>query len=399
MTNNSNYQVLVYAPFETGHHGNFAKLIASAVSMPGVDACFACPSVVEQLVDGEMKKEGRPSPEFLRIESLLKLPPTKRLKRQMADIYKLSRQKRWDRILIPSADGLLQAAGGLHVAGIELFPKSVPVEALSLRGGVAYPGDFKTKVRRTISWRVAEAAPIAVRYHLDPVFVAWHRNRKRQEEWNLMPDPIERLERISKEDARRRLGLPTDVKLFGTIGILDERKGVDHLIEAFSAGEWDRDTHMLLAGECGESIRRMLPGAPARVHVFDQWLSDDTLASCIGAMDLVTAVYPNHVGSSSVVLRAMAAGRPVLGSETPWMEAHLQKFGGGWICSQNDSGYLGEQIREAIEMSVDWKPSKESFALINFNSPRNFIANWQRNTADDIGFDVQNLPVTPPRFF
>jgi glycosyltransferase involved in cell wall biosynthesis len=383
----SEYQVLVYCPLDGGHHLNFARLVATGFARIGVRATLATTEVAER--SRELSKVPVP---ILRVPPLTSRSRAVALMQQVQVLRRLATERAWNRIVLPAGDGLLQALAMATGSCLRVLPPGIPVEALALRGGVAYPAGQLAKQKRRASLRLMEAAPVSHRHHLDPVFTDWARVQPAPRcEWRLMPDPVETPTLLDRRSARDKLGIPTDGIVVGCVGTLDERKGIHLAIDAFQVAHLPRDAHLLLVGQCTPAIKTAVArlGARAefagRVHVRDEWVREDTMMAAIEAMDLVIAAYPGHVGSASIVLRVMAGQRPILGSATPWMARHLLGYRAGWLADVESTERFASDLVRAISQAPSWRPSPSVHSLLAFNSPYNFMAHWTRATVTELG--------------
>lgn len=150
-----------------------------------------------------------------------------------------------------------------------------------------------------------------------------------------LPDPVAPAPPggASAEEVRRRFGLDPGRVVMVLFGALDERKGVIPLLDAL-AGLSPTDLGrlgLLLAGPLVPRLREnvderaaTLRAHGAQVTVYDAFVPVAKIQPLLRAADLVLGTYRRHVGSSAVLIRAAAAGRPVL---------------------SQDYGYMGEQVR------------------------------------------------------
>lgn len=142
-----------------------------------------------------------------------------------------------------------------------------------------------------------------------------------------LPDPVVPPEVTrSRSETLARYEIDADRRVALLFGSLEYRKGLFELLEALALLPPDvaRGLAVALVGTTYDDIRprladavRQLDGASAVQVVFhERFVPDDELNDLVAASDLVLAPYRRHVGSSGVVLRAAAGGRPVLGPET-----------------------------------------------------------------------------------
>jgi glycosyltransferase involved in cell wall biosynthesis len=326
-----------------------------------------------------------------------------RAKQQVEELRTLMKARPWRRVVLPAGDGLLQAIALAELGGYSVVPPGLPVEALVLRGGVAYPTSRLTQLRRRASWSLLEKAPVTVRHHLDPVFLDWLKLQPPiRSIWRLMPDPVEVPPPLDKHTARMRLGMPVTGVVVGCVGVLDDRKGILLVLDAFEKAMLPNDVRLLLVGTCSPAVRervsrlRALQMYTERVHLHDRWVTDEDMMTALAAMDVVAVAYPGHVGSASIVLRAMAAERPVLGSSTLWIARHISDYAAGWISKVEDAESFSSALSRAIAAAPSWSPSPRVRDLLAFNSPENFMAHWTRAIVDELGCASPFNLIGPP---
>jgi hypothetical protein len=82
------------------------------------------------------------------------------------------------------------------------------------------------------------------------------------------------------------------------------------------------------------------------------------------------------MGSSSFVIRAAAARRPVLATDFGWMGWAVRKFGLGWTANVWDAAALGATIRQAMEQAAGWSMPAIAERFVRYQSAENFQAHW-----------------------
>jgi glycosyltransferase involved in cell wall biosynthesis len=176
-----------------------------------------------------------------------------------------------------------------------------------------------------------------------------------------LPEPFEvdPPQTEAPDDTRRRLQVEEGRQVLLLFGSLDPRKGVLELLEAFRALPDDlaRRACLVMAGETTAIHHEMTEAMAAlrrrdalQVVHLDTFVSDEEMHSLFRAAALVLVPYQRHVGSSGVVVRAAAAGVPVLGP---------------------DYGMLGTLIRDRrLGLSVDTtQPAEIARGLARFLDP------------------------------
>lgn len=145
---------------------------------------------------------------------------------------------------------------------------------------------------------------------------------------SILPDPwhCSRMD-ISKTEARSRLGIPSDKKVFLHFGSTDTRKGIEDVLAVWEQNMIPSYALLVRAGCTREyqSARLLSLAEQGRALLFDRYLSDAELDDFLSAADWVLLPYRDHFGSSGALAGAAAARRPV-------------------ICS--DGSILGRRVRE-----------------------------------------------------
>ena len=168
----------------------------------------------------------------------------------------------------------------------------------------------------------------------------------------LCPDPVDIPSGHRQVASRQEIGLPVHAKVIGAFGVLTHDKRIDLLVEAFLSRSPAQDEYLLLMGEqkahLRKKLRQLLDGREeaSRVWIVDRFMKDEELLSAINAVDVVAVTYPHHMGSASFLIRATAAGKPVLASNVGWIGYTMNKYRLGRTCDVLD--------RESLRQGLDW---------------------------------------------
>ena len=119
---------------------------------------------------------------------------------------------------------------------------------------------------------------------------------------------------ISKEDARRELGLPMDKTLVLFFGIVRPYKGVKHLVDAISQAS--ASIHLVIAGEFWEDVKMYKEqieelGVSSRVTIFNKYLPNEEAHLFFSAADMMAAPYVGGTQSGAVEL-AVGYALPII---------------------------------------------------------------------------------------
>jgi len=149
--------------------------------------------------------------------------------------------------------------------------------------------------------------------------------------------------------------LPEGRHVFLLFGVLTERKGVLHLIDALRLLDPGVASKIavVLAGKVAPEIRRELALRQARLrkdrpdlwlHVENRWLGAGEIAALVRKSDVILAPYQRFVGSSGVLLWAAQAGKPLL---------------------TQDYGLVGRLVRDnGLGLAVDaTRPERLAYAM------------------------------------
>jgi len=118
---------------------------------------------------------------------------------------------------------------------------------------------------------------------------------------------------VSKSQARRKLGLPADAKVFLSFGLLRGYKGHDGLKKAFASLKRE-DAHLVIAGanydEC-DSMGRETREQSGNIHMHNRFVPDEEVQYYFNACDYAVFPFERVLTSGSVIL-SLSFGRPVI---------------------------------------------------------------------------------------
>ena len=195
-------------------------------------------------------------------------------------------------------------------------------------------------------WRKRQIIRLVVRrrslqtlFCLDPFVVPTLNEWAGRNMATYLPDPVE-MYPTTPADAdvlRNRLGIEPTRRVVLVFGQLDERKGLFILIEALKRLTPARQAGrcLLLVGPVDDGIAPALDinisvlMAKTNVQVVrhHSFIAEPDIQPFFTLSDLVVTLYQRHIGMSAVLVRAAAAGRPVLSYDYGLM-GHLVKTKG-----------------------------------------------------------------------
>lgn len=133
------------------------------------------------------------------------------------------------------------------------------------------------------------------------------------------------------EAQKQRLGIEDSRKVFLLFGYLDDRKGIEPVLDALAMLSQEESKHvtLLLAGPIGEDFRHTvetkIAGMNTEAQIICQFdtLKGAAIQTLFTLSDFVLTLYQRHIGMSSIVVRAALSRKPVISSI--WLSG---KFGG-----------------------------------------------------------------------
>jgi len=171
--------------------------------------------------------------------------------------------------------------------------------------------------------------------------------------------------KISKEQAREKLGIPNNKKTLLFFGLIRDYKGLDLLIAAMN--QLDESYHLVIAGECYGSFDKYerqiaaLPH-PGQVTVFNRYISDDEVPLFFSAADVCVLPYRSAT-QSGVTAVALNFSVPLIATRVGGLAQSIEEPGTGIITDAINP--------EAIAATVRRYFSEESQQYINhIDTPR-----------------------------
>ncbi|MDF1832965.1 MAG: glycosyltransferase [Porticoccaceae bacterium] len=157
----------------------------------------------------------------------------------------------------------------------------------------------------------------------------------------------------SQTEARKKLGVDLDTKVFLFLGYIKPYKGVEDLIQAFRGLEGD-NLRLLIAGTpLNEAIAqdlKQLAAGDARIHLNLVYVPDDDIQLYLNAADLV--VFPfRQTHTSGSVLLAASFGKPVLVPNTASIPEYIDESM-GFFFEPDENESLHEALALALEADL-----------------------------------------------
>ena len=159
---------------------------------------------------------------------------------------------------------------------------------------------------------------------------------------------------ITREEARRRLGLSLEAKVISFVGWVRSYKGVWELYEAFTRLE-EPAARLVIAGQAvdGAYAARLTAAAKGdeRIHLTIGFVPDEDLQLYLRAADVVAAPFLEIFTSGSVLL-AMSFGRAVIAPRRGCVTDVLDEEGGILYDADDPQGLEGA-LRDAMTADTE----------------------------------------------
>lgn len=219
-------------------------------------------------------------------------------------------------------------------------------------------------------WRNALRHPqLKTLFCLDPLAIEPLRALEGQRAVAHLPDPLELYPHSPQAvtTLRQSLGLEPGRKVLLLFGMIDQRKGIYQVLEALQQLSIRQQKHvtLLLLGQIAQTERakvlleidRLTQTLAVQIILHDQYIPEEMIQLYFEMADVALALYQRHVGSSGILVRAAAAGKPVLASDYGLMGELVRRHSLGLIV---DSTQL-----TAIAKGIVALLAEDSASLIN----------------------------------
>ena len=156
--------------------------------------------------------------------------------------------------------------------------------------------------------------------------------------------------------ARQQLGVPEGGLVFLFYGGGYRRKGLHLAVPALQQLPVDSPAFLLCAGlqnPTGETALGLEELARQnRARLINRYISTNEEKACFAACDVVLLPYLNHFGTSGILSRAMAAGKPVIVSDEQLLGRLTREQGLGLLFPAGNVAAL----RECMQKATRWTP-------------------------------------------
>jgi glycosyltransferase involved in cell wall biosynthesis len=303
--------------------------------------------------------------------------------------------ERPDWVYLPYADMVTQAAAvrDFLYGGRQLH--AIPIEGQIMRGRYAYPDhSWREHVGSAVRRWMTRRSPWRVTHVLDTWVYDKLQGMAHTTEFRRIPEPVEPLPQLDRDEARRVFGIPTGGRYVAVAGLLDTRKGIDLLLEGFARAKLLADDRLLLVGRVVPEIADLIGRdysalvSSGRLIVVDRYVTDFEVGCCFLAGDVVVVPHPRQVGSSGTLVRAAAAKRPLIASNYGWIGWVTRQFELGAAINVSDPTVFAEAIESALRESDEWRQHQKAARFCQYHTVKNQKAHWLVSLAQERGVAI-----------
>ena len=320
-----------------------------------------------------------------------------------SSLVRAVRKHKPDLVFITSGANFIKALSLFKAHWLAVRPSGCRVEVILFRVSGAYPSNSaKRRLKNRLETAFIARSPVD-KVHVSDILAFKYLLGKSSvcpDKINMCPDPIEIFPEQTKNDVtcvRRELGVPTDGRLLGCAGVIDERKGIPQLLDAFAQAPLRGNDRLLLAGQMSPAIRELISTTYSGLHrlgriiCLDRFLSKDEFDLSLLAMDVVCTPYPCHQGPASILLHAAACHKPVLSTSYGWLGWITERFALGKICNVNDRAEFISALVEILDSFQVYSRDDKVERLLQFHDWHNFSAHITAGARSLLGLDEKPL--------
>jgi glycosyltransferase involved in cell wall biosynthesis len=185
-----------------------------------------------------------------------------------------------------------------------------------------------------------------------------------------LPEPCPEFRGPDKAQARERLGLPGKARIFLFYGGPYKRKGLDLAVAAMLALPPSSRAFLFCVGvqPSDAAIARGLErlNRMQRAHSINHFVLDYEEELSFAACDAVLLPYRKHFGSSAVLARAAAAGKPVIASDEELIGRRVREHNLGPLFPSGSVAALRDCLAQITDLPDDqlaqWSPWAKKYA-------------------------------------
>lgn len=389
--------VLIYEPAVEGHHVFYLKFVAEDLLSAGYRLTLA--------IDTRAKPYGRIRAQLGDVLNDVKVVGARdeagRLVGggKIASISAMLAQSGADIVFLNNFDAIGSAL--MRRAAIGLMPPATLRGRLS---GIYHRPRFLARTKGSLNlwlkalgfWRLMQNGWFSHLLLVDPYLHADVKAKHPKAPLFFLPDPCPADFVADRAEARRLFGLPGDKRVFLFYGGGYRRKGLHLVIDAMLALPPDTKAFLLCAGQQAHDavvkagLDRLIDRG--RAKVIDRYVTAKEEKQLFAASDVVLLPYRRHFGISSILIRAVGAGVPVIASDEELLGRLVREQNLGLLFRSGDAVALRCAIDQAANASAEqiaaWR------AAMHLRAP-----SWSQQAAREALVDAFRYVAPPPQYW
>ena len=251
-------------------------------------------------------------------------------------------------------------------------------------------GEWLKAQREQLLWRSAlRHSKLRTLFSLDPLAVEPLCRLNSSARIRHLPDPVETYPSSSLTiSLKQTLGIDPQRKVFLLFGVLDKRKGIYQILaglKQLSESQQAQITLLLIGPlaepkQRGAEIQATEHDTAVQIILQDRFVPDEQIQPYFEIADVVLALYQHHVGMSAIVVRAAAAGKPVLASDYGLMGELVKRYSLGIAIDSTKISQIVQGFNDFLKKNLNSIfdiNSASRFAQANL--PKQFVKTLSQN--------------------
>jgi len=199
---------------------------------------------------------------------------------------------------------------------------------------VIAPAPKLARIKQSLLLRLLRVRSLQMLFTIDELLEQYvaQRNSSLASRIRYVPDPAELVGSHTRASARQHLGIPFNARVILCYGAIDERKGLDVLVNALNLPGAPSDISLLVVGKQSQWAKCLLSSSTSkslieqcRLHVVDAFVDDELQQAVFVASDAVWLGYKAHYSMSGVLVLSTLARKPVIATREGLIGWHTRK--------------------------------------------------------------------------
>lgn len=161
---------------------------------------------------------------------------------------------------------------------------------------------------------------------------------------------------------KQALGIKNSRKVFLLFGYLDDRKGIEPVLDAIAmlSQEESKRMSLVLAGPIGNEFRHVVEAKiaalnnDAQIICHFETLKGAAIQTFFAFSDFVLTLYQKHVGMSSILVRAALSQKPLISSDFGYLGNLVKSQQLGITLDSESPAAICEAFRQALRGEVNF---------------------------------------------